>query len=208
MDISLKDRNKPLLAIVILANMTAYLATLNKGFSAENWANTLNDIQQLVPAVLISALTGILNAQIGHVNKARLVFWKYQHPLPGSHAFTEYINTDVRIDKATLLKNQSSLPIEPNEQNALWFKWYREFQNEPSIKQVHREYLFTRDYAGISILLLISLGPLAFWQMDSVQFAGLYLIFLIGQYLVVRKAAQNHGIRFVTSVLAYKSSNN
>lgn len=208
MEISLKDQNKPLLTIVVLANIAIYLAILSKGFSLENWANTFSDIQLLVPIALISVLTGIANAQIGHLNKARLVFWKWTHPLPGSRAFTEYINTDARIDKETLKKHHSPFPVGPDEQNALWFKWYREFQNEPSIKQVHREYLFTRDYTSIAFLLAITLGPLAFWQMDSAQLAGLYLVFPFGQYSAVRVAARNHGIRFVASVLAYKSSSN
>lgn len=206
MEVSLKDQNKPLLTIVVLANIAIYLAILSKGFSLESWANTFSDIQLLVPIALISVLTGIANAQIGHLNKARLVFWKWEHPLPGSRAFTEYINTDARIDKGTLEEHHSPLPIEPDEQNALWFKWYREFQNEPGVKQVHREYLFTRDYTCIAFLLAISLGPLAFWQMESIQYAGGYWVMLVGQYFAVRMAARNHGIRFVTSVLAYKSS--
>lgn len=206
MDVSLKDKNRPLLAFVVLANVAVYLAALNKGFSVESWIETLTSIQKLAPVLFVSILTGIINAQIDHNNKARLVFWNWLHPLPGSRAFTKYASMDSRIDRDALQQHQDPLPTEPDKQNALWFKWYREFQNEPGVKQVHREYLFTRDYTGISFLLILGLGPLALWQMESVKIVAIYVTILVVQYLLVRRAAHNHGVRFVASVLAYKAS--
>ena len=206
MELSLKDKNRSLLALVVLANIAIYLAALNEWFSIDNWLETLTSIQKLVPVLLISIFTGVINAQIDHKNKARLVFWRWSHPLPGSRAFTEYAKTDSRINADALRKHQEPLPTEPDEQNALWFKWYREFQNEPGVKQVHREYLFTRDWAGISFLIILLLGPLALWQMESIRVAVIYLAVLLAQYLLVRRAARNHGIRFVASVIAYKAS--
>ena len=134
------------------------------------------------------------------------MFWKWSHPLPGSRAFTKYVNTDPRINTDALKRYHDPLPIAPDEQNALWFKWYREFQMEPSIKQVHREYLFARDYAGISLLLVLGLGTLAFRQMESVTLATTYVAILLVQYLLVCRASRTHGVRFVTSVLACKAS--
>ena len=204
---SLKDQNNPLLTLVILANMAAYLTVQNnKGFAIEHWIETLVSIQELAPGLLVCILTGVFNAQIDHNNKARLVFWKWRHPLPGSRAFTECANRDSRIDKSALLKHQDPLPTEPEEQNTLWFKWYRELQSEPGLEQAHRQYLFARDYAGISFLLLIGLGPLGLWQIESIKVAGIYLIILLAQYFLVRRAARNHGVRFVGSVLAYKAA--
>ena len=207
MGTSLKDKNKIMLVIVVLANIAVYLVVLYKGFAVEDWTEMLASTQKLVPVLLFVAIVvSIVNAQIGHENKARLVFWKWKHPLPGSRTFTEYMSMDSRIDKEALRKHNAPLPTNGDKQNALWFKWYREFQNEDGILQVHKEYLFTRDYTGISLLLMISFGILGFWQMDSSNVAGIYLVFLLLQYLFVRRAACNHGIRFVTSVLAYKAS--
>ena len=85
-----------MLALVVLANISVYVAILNRGFAVDGWIKTLTNIQELVPVLLVSVFTGIINAQIGHNNKARLVFWKWSHPLPGSRAFTKYVNTDPR----------------------------------------------------------------------------------------------------------------
>ena len=209
MGTSLKDKNRLLLALVVLANIAFYLVVLYEGFAVEDWTEMFASILNLVPLLLfVSIVVSIVNAQIDHKNKARLVFWKWKHPLPGNRAFTEYMSTDSRIDKEALRKHHDPLPTDRDKQNALWFKWYREFQNEASILQVHREYLFTRDYTGISFLLVIGFGFLAFWQMESFNVASTYLVILLLQYFLVRRAACNHGIRFVTSVLAYKASNN
>ncbi len=179
---------------------------LNEGFVVKTWVETFTSIKVLAPILLMSILTDIINAQIDPNNKARLVFWKWSHPLPGCRAFTEYTSADPRINRDALQKYEDPLPTEPDKQNALWFKWYRELQDEPGVRQVHQKYLFMRDYAGILFLLFFFLGPLALWQMRSVKVAGIYLGILIAQYILVRWAAHNHGVRFVTSVLAYKAS--
>ena len=203
---SLNDKNRSRLVLVVLVNVAVYIAVLSKGFAVEEWVDVLPGVPRLVPALLASILTGIINAQVDSNNKARLVFWKWRHPLPGSRAFTEYASTDPRIDSDTLREYQDPLPTEPMRQNALWFKWYQECRNEPSILRVHREYLFTRDYATISFLLLFGFGLLALWQMESINVVGTYVGILVVQYLLVRRAASNHGIRFVTSVIANKTS--
>ncbi|MYA95353.1 MAG: hypothetical protein F4X91_02960 [Nitrospinae bacterium] len=204
---SLKDKNRYRLALVVLANIAAYMAMLNnKGFGIEPWIETLTNIQKLVPGLLVSVLTSVINAQIDHVNKARLVFWKWRHPLPGSRAFTECASMDLRIDMDALLNYQDPLPTDPEKQNALWFKWYRGLQNEPGIEQAHREYLFTRDYTSISFLLIVGLGSLGLWEIEDIQIASIYLFSLVAQYFLARRAARNHGVRFVGSVLAYKAS--
>lgn len=205
MNISLKDINRPALAIVVAANVLAYYLVLSGKMSWSNFVGMFQSYENYLPAALLSLFVGILNSQLDHNTKARLVFWRWFHPLPGSYAFTKVAQTDSRIDIDALQAAVNPLPSEPTEQNRLWFKWYREFQEEPGIKQVHREYLFTRDWAALAILLSLVLVPLAFWQM-SVTVAVGYLTAMLLQYLIVRWSARNHGMRFVASVLAYKSA--
>ena len=206
MDISLKDMNRPLLGLVLLANISVYMTALSGRLAVDAWIETLTSIQELVPMLGVSVLAGIINAQIGHVNKARLVFWRWANPLPGSRAFTEYAGTDPRINENVLLTLHNPLPTAPKQQNALWYKWYREYSEEASIRQVHREYLFSRDYTCLSFILLIGLTPVAFWQLSSIGVVTAYTIVLLLQYVVVRSAARNHGERLVTSVLACKTA--
>jgi hypothetical protein len=91
-------------------------------------------------------------------------------------------------------------------QNALWYRLYKTVADDPAISQVHRRYLFTRDYAAGSVLLFITLGLAGFWAIPSRATAAVYAGLLLLQYLLTRQAAKNHGIRFVTSVLAIKIS--
>ena len=206
MEKSLKEQSRLALRLVVAANATIYIAVLGGDWTIAGLAGKLVSLQGIVAAPLLTVLAGIANAQIDHNNKARLVFWRKSHPLPGSRAFTEYMHTDSRIDVTALQQYMDPLPTEPGTQNALWYRWYREVEEDTRIRQVHREYLFTRDYAGIAALLAGSLGPLSFWQLESMAIAGFYSVALLAQYLLVRRAAYNHGVRFVTTVLASKAS--
>ena len=205
MEKSLKDQNRPTLAVILLVNAAVYLAVLGGDWTTVGWTGELTELQRLIPAPLVTVLVGILNAQIDHNNKARLVFWRWTHPLPGSRAFTKYMDEDDRVDADALRQYEDPLPTDPRQQNRLWYRWYREVEEDPRIRQVHRQYLFSRDYAGLAILLACSLSPLSVWQLGSATIAGLYSAALMGQYFLARRAAYNHGVRFVTSVLATKA---
>ena len=205
MEKSLKEQNRRPLAFALLGNAVVYIAVLGGDWTLADLTTELARLQGTVLAPILTALAGVVNAQIGATNKARLVFWRWSHPLPGSRAFTEHMHTDPRIDVPALGQYQDPLPTEPDMQNALWYRWYREVEEDPRIRQVHGEYLFSRDYAGISVLLACSLGPLSFWQLETAAFAAVYSTVLVAQYILVRRAAYNHGVRFVTSVLATKA---
>lgn len=204
MSISLKDINRPALVLVFVANIALYCAVFS-WFDIAQFYELMKNHESYLPGTFLVLIVGILNSQLDHKTKARLVFWRWSHPLPGSYAFTEIINTDDRINPTALRAIQDPLPTDPTEQNHLWFKWYRELQNEPSISQAHREYLFARDWAGLVTLFGIVMSPFAFWQMEQMQ-AFTFLAIIAIQYFVVRWSARNHGRRFVASVLAYKSS--
>ena len=204
MSISLKDINRPALVLVLVANVLLYYVAFS-WFDLIQFSELVANYESYLPGAFLVLVAGILNSQLDHKTKARLVFWRWNHPLPGCYAFTDIMNTDDRINPTILRTIYDPLPIDPVEQNQLWFKWYRELQNETSISQAHREYLFTRDWTGLVVLLGIVMIPLAFLQMEQMQ-ASTFLAIMIVQYIVVRWSARNHGRRFVASVLAYKSS--
>ena len=167
MAVSLKDLNRVPLASVLALNAALYVIVTNTSLDLWGiWPD--NSTSALAPAIL-AAVTGVLNSQIDHDNKARLVFWRWSHPLPGTRAFSVYMHEDPRVDREVLTQRYGPLPAEPEKQNALWFKWYREYRDEPETRQVHREYLFARDWASISLLMLAGFSPAAFWQMGSPQ---------------------------------------
>jgi hypothetical protein len=50
------------------------------------------------------------------------------------------------------------------------------------------------------------LGVAGFVQIPSTRTALVYFALLVAQFLLARRAARNHGVRFVTTVLALKSA--
>lgn len=56
----------------------------------------------MLPLGLALVFVGVVNAIIGPKAKARLVFWRWDHPLPGSEAFTRYAHEDHRVDLVEL----------------------------------------------------------------------------------------------------------
>lgn len=204
MKTSLKDLNRPALTMVVVANVVTYFVILF-GLNVTSLSSILSDYEAYIPATLFALLVGILNAQLAPDLKARLVFWRWKNPLPGSYAFTKVMEQDARIDPQSLRSFVDPLPTDPVEQNRLWFKWYREVQDEQSVRQVHREYLFTRDWSTITVLFGLVLIPLAVFQMDITKVL-IWSLVVIAQYALVSRAARNHGNRFVASVLANKGS--
>jgi heme exporter protein D len=70
------------------------------------------------------------------------------------------------------------------------------------VLEAHRYFLLFRDYAAMSILLIIAFGGSGFWFIPSAAIAAIYLLVLVAQSLLARQAARNYGIRLVRDVLA------
>ena len=155
----------------------------------------------VVPVVVL-LFTGL----VSHNVKAKLVYWKLANPLPGSEAFTKHAPGDIRIDMSALAKNVGSLPTEPGEQNAKWYKLYRQVGDDPAVVEAHKLYLMYRDMAAMS-LLLVPLAPAAlrYVAVPSGSLWATGVLFLV-QYLVCAIAARNSGMRFVCNVLAVHST--
>lgn len=206
MNVSLKGRNAPLLGAVLFTNLAICIWILRGNKPDVSWIEEVTAPELSVPLLVLTGLAGVLNSQIGHLNKARLIFWRWSHPLPGSRAFTVLMHTDPRIDIPRLLTCAEKTPSDPQEQNRLWFRWYREFQDEPSVSGVHGSYLLFRDWACLTIAMFATLCPLTFWHAGlEIESITLMLVF-VTQYLMVRRSAIDRGNRLVTTVLACKAS--
>jgi len=126
--------------------------------------------------------------------------------LPGSRAFSDLIKTDSRIDVTKLKATLGSFPHTSERQNALWYSIYKPMENDPAVRQAHRNYLLCRDYAVFAAILIPVFGGLAFAQFPSLTTALGYVGLLFIQLVLVVRAARIHGCRFVTTVLARKSA--
>jgi len=66
---------------------------------ASDWERAWKDIGAVA---LAAVATTILNGILSPDAKARIVFWRWRHPLPGCRAFSHYLKKDVRIGFAPL----------------------------------------------------------------------------------------------------------
>lgn len=207
MEKSLKDTNRFSLYMVMIANFTLfYMVVQNNPLTAGKWLDLIANVGSALPAVVGLILTGILNAQLSAETKCRVVFLRWRNPLPGCEAFSRYSKEDARVDLSGIARLYGPLPEDPREQNALWYRMYRSLNAEASVAQAHRSFLFSRDYACIALMLVVGLGALGFFQIESKAIAAIYLVVLLIQFVAVSQASRNHGRRFVTTVLAIKAA--
>jgi hypothetical protein len=204
----LKGKNALSLWAFVGANLAICLSLfITKGFSTASIDQLWKSITKKdgIIAVLMPLLTIILSGLFSDTAKARLVFWRWRHPLPGCRVFTELIQSDPRIDVPALRKKHGDFPQDPHAQNALWYRLYKEHSGSIVISEAHRIYLLTRDMTTLSavfvVLFSIAIG------LDSVgwKMAVFYSGALLAQYLMIATAARNYGVRFVLNVLAEES---
>lgn len=204
---ALKDQNRWALLGVLMANFALLSLVVKTGeLHSGTVEQALHQWQNLLPAGLGTVFAGIINTVLSPTAKARIVAWRWHDPLPGSRAFSHLVATDPRIDAAVLRRKLGvAIPTEPNKQNALWYKTYLPLKNDPAVEHVHRQYLFSRDYSAIA-LMLFGTVPIAFFFISSWQTILIYIALLIFQYLMARQSAYNTGNRLITTVLALKAA--
>jgi hypothetical protein len=203
----LKEQNMRRLTTVIVVNFVAYMAFVRgQALVGGDWYATFKAVIDLLPAGLGLVVMSVANGFLDPMTKARLVFWRWAHPLPGSRAFTVHAKRDPRISVPALRAKFGTLPTSEKDQNSLWYKLYKSVESEPAVTHANKEYLFTRDWTALTGMMVVGLGALAFWQATSPTTAMICIGALVAQYLVVRVAALNYGQRLVTSVLAVKSA--
>jgi hypothetical protein len=139
--------------------------------------------------------------------KARLVFLRWRHALPGHRAFSKYAVRDPRIDVSGLEKlHGGPLSVDPVEQNRAWYRIYRTLENDQAVRQVHRDFLLLRDYTGLSVVFIAFYGAAGLYAIPSERTAIIYLLVLAAQFVIARQAASNYGVRLVTTVLARRAA--
>lgn len=152
-----------------------------------------------IPALFLSSL---ISANV----KAILVFWRIKYPLPGSRAFSVHAAADHRIDLEQLKKHVGEFPTDERDQNAKWYRLYKQVGSDPSVADSHKNYLLFRDIASMSLILVLAVPAVMTFNGVSPSPALICAGWFLGQYLVSAFAAKNTGIRFVQNVLAVHAS--
>jgi hypothetical protein len=204
----LKGKNALSLWAFVGANLAICLSLfITKGFSTASIDQLWRSVTKKdgVIAVLMPLLTIILSGLFSDTAKARLVFWRWRHPLPGCRVFTELIQSDPRIDVPALRKKHGEFPQEAHAQNVLWYRLYKEHSGSIVISEAHRIYLLTRDMTALSAVFVVLFSIAT--GLDSIgwKIAAFYSGALVAQCLLIATAARNYGVRFVLNVLAEES---
>ncbi|MEJ7737035.1 MAG: hypothetical protein WKF97_06375 [Chitinophagaceae bacterium] len=162
---------------------------------------TLRTLGLCIAPLLLFILNGLLTSK----QKAVIVFWRFKNVPPGNRAFSIYAHQDDRISVNALTILYPKLPIDPKQQNQLWYKIYKIHAEEIIIRKSHKDFLLARDLTSLSFLFLISVGISSLFFNEQ-TFKWYYLLMLIIQYLIMVRLAQNNGIKFVKNVLAAEST--
>jgi hypothetical protein len=204
---SLKEQNLWKLWLLVSLNTVFLYGVIQADAIEVNGLRSIfTEAENLIPVAMATVLATVLNGFLSANAKARLVFLRWSHALPGHRVFSQYAPSDPRIDLARLERmNGSKFPTDHVEQNRVWYRIYKTVENLPSILQIHRDFLLLRDYTGLSVPFLIFYGAAGLYAIPSIKVATVYLILLLAQYVIFRQSASNYGIRMVTNVLAEKS---
>ena len=200
----LKASNVPII-VVFLVWSVAVFAVADNGLGGF-WQSVSDRVTQLsakdslfgflTPLLLVIA-SGLLPASW----KAALVFWRLKDPLPGCRAFSVLATADPRIDQAALVAQIPSKLDSPKEENALWYRWYKDVDDEPTVQEAHRQFLLARDLTAIAFLFFV-FGPFGLLSTGTPT-SGiiLYAVITCLEFLSFSVVARNHGNRFVCNVL-------
>jgi len=205
---SIKDQNRWQLWLVIVANVVAfYLLMQWDEISTAGIQTLMTKAANILPLGLAMVVVTVINGLLTPAAKARIVFLRWTHALPGHRAFTELAAADPRVDMGRLEKALGNkLPVNPDEQNSVWYRLYKSIEKHPSVEHVQRDWLLLRDYACLVVLGTAVFGLAGMIFLNSTKVALLYVGAMIVQFLLVRQAAANYAQRFVTTVLAEKAA--
>ena len=155
---SLKTKNLKYLGMVLVIDAIVVWAILsghqlNLDAAIGDWQGHLmkNGVVISLATIVVPLLSYLLSSGI----KVTLIFWRLKHALPGCRAFSVLVHRDPRIDVAALQKKVGTFPSDPDEQNALWYWLFKKHEGNIAVQESHQRYLFFRDAASISVLMLI-----------------------------------------------------
>lgn len=203
----LKNSYKWQLRAMAIVNVAAFwVFVFSRGGISEfqtliNSISIKDGIVALLSPVVTLTLDGLLSADA----KARLVYWRYLNPLPGSRAFSQHLKQESRADPELLAELWGTFPTDPAQQNRLWYRMYKSVDGEIRIHEAHRAWLFSRDLTAYSALFLIIFGIITLITEAPWVSIRWYLVGLLVQYLVMMISARTYGVRFVRTVLTLAS---
>lgn len=203
---SLKEQNRTNLVLFLAWNVAVLVSALSLSVEINKSKDILDSIfsekglfMVLSPIILI-ILNGLLSSEL----KAVIVFWKRKYGIPGHKAFSKLIYSDHRIDINNLSNKYGDFPVDPIEQNTLWYKIMQKHKDDIVVNDSHKVYLLTRDMTSIAFIFLLSI-PVLFFNNIEIKFKLLASAYYFLQYFVLLIVTRNYANRFTCNVLAKDS---
>ena len=201
---TLITRNLPLISGFVLLNYVAFAIVNELPWDFAKQIEILKTgltFHNPILALLFHLIVLVLSCCLPEKVKNVVVLWKIKNPLPGCRAFTELAKNDPRIDINELSEKYGKLPKGPVEQNRLWYKIYKNKQNEPIILASHGRWLLFRDLGAIALIFLLVLPSASLIPSPGTE-SAIYSGLLLVQYILLSIAGQNTSKRFACNVLA------
>ena len=155
----------------------------------------------LVLPIAGSLVSIFLVGQINPIGKARLIFWRWNNPLPGGEAFSKWGRIDPRVDETQVCLKHGPLPIGRAEQNHLWYRMYRTVAEETSVADANRHYLLCRDATVVSFILGFICSAIVIVASGCLILKPVYVLSCVVVFVMANWAARLGGYRLVIQVL-------
>lgn len=162
----------------------------------------------LGPLVCLGVVLVLLSNVVSPDWKARLVFCRWNDPLPASRA-DQLMMKDTRLDLEILdpaTQHLLSEDMTPKQRNSYWYKHiFVDVRDIAAVKNAHRQYLLNRDAAtGVALLTLITfLCDMTVRVFQEVHILSVYTyIILIVYTLLLMFTSATGGKRMVTNAIA------
>lgn len=204
---SLKDQNKPIKVVAFILLTIFYSGVVGTPIIDVSAAFNGSDLKGLVSSsslIFLSlsfaslALDGLFPKRV----KESIVHRRIKHPLPGSRAFSYFAERDSRIDFNKLDATYGPFPVDPAEQNRIFYSIYKTCTDSVAVKDAHKSYLLFRDLAFDTYILSVLAAAYTAIFGAGIAKAGLVFICGAATALVLSFIATNFASRFVCSALA------
>lgn len=150
-----------------------------------------------IPSILILCtyiFNGILTSDI----KYKIVFFRWKNPLPASR-LQKVVENDPRINLELIIEKYGPIPNDPKKQNFYWYqKLYKVQQDVEKVRDIHRNFLMTRDMSAICFMILIISAITSLFSIIS----PIHVLIVLFEFLIIRRVSCNYGNRFVATVVA------
>ena len=204
-DKRIKDINRKWVYAYIFCHIiifSIFVGVISPAFSdVEQLLSKLKSPSGFLPLILYPLaiiFDGLLSDNMKHI----IVFRRIKDPLPGMRAFSYIADKDPRIDfeKIKILFPQG-IPTAPKDQNTKWYSLFEKYEDIDIIRESHKLFLLTRDFAALTLIFLpICIVGHFFWNspLNVIIYHTFFLLFL---FVGISISAKHYGEAFVANVL-------